>query len=135
MRARHAGSALNATGARWWAIATTSSIVSLRPPIVTAAAFAPAFSFALTFGASIRSCSAMCASLGAGPEIEEIEPLIRCLAAIVFEARRVTLRPRGKMLRAFAARQLDALGERFEIQTIAVALFQAEEQIDRAAQC
>ena len=38
------------------------------------------------------------------------------------------------MLRAFAARQFDALGERFEIEPVAVALFQAEEQIDGAAQ-
>src|ERR1700761_5935653 len=134
MRARHAGSALNATGKRRWASATTSPIVSLRPPIVTAAMFARAFSFALAFGASIRSCSAMCASLGAGPEVEEIEPLIRCLTAIVFEPRGVTLRPRRKMLRAFTARQLDALGKRFEVQTVTVTLFQAEEQIDRAAQ-
>ena len=56
---------------------------------------------------------------GTRPEIEEIEPLVRCLAAIVFETRGITLRPRGEMLRAFAARQLDALGERLEIEAIA----------------
>src|ERR1700754_5314288 len=130
MRARHAGSSLKATGARCCAIATTSSIVSLRPPITTAALF----TFAPVFGTSIRSCSAIRASLGAGPEIEEVEPLVRCLAEIVFETHGIALRPLGEMLRAFAARQVDALGERFEIETVAVALFQTEEQVDRTAQ-
>src|SRR3954463_1800553 len=130
MRARHSGSVFNATGARCCAIATTSSIVSLRAPITTGAALPPRFETACTpaSGASIRSCSAIRASLGAGPEIEEVEPLIRCLAAIVFETRGITLRPRREMLRAFAPRQLDALRERLEVKTITALLFQAEEE-------
>src|SRR5580692_9538300 len=119
MRERHAGSALSATGARCWAIATTSSIVSRRPPIVMAALTRAGWCMF-----SVRSLSAICASAGARPEIEEVEPLIGRLAAIVLEPCGVALCPRREMLSTVAARQFDALGERLEIQPVATALFQ-----------
>src|SRR5882762_1856439 len=66
------------------------------------------------------------------PEVVEVEPLQRRLAAVVLEPRGVFAYIAPDRLLARARRQLDALGEAFEMQVIAPGALEAEEEIHRA---
>src|SRR5919204_3216992 len=66
------------------------------------------------------------------PEIVEVEPLQRRLAAVGLEPPGILADVAGDRRIALARRQHDALGEALEMQRIARAALQAEEEIHRA---
>src|SRR5438874_13501131 len=68
------------------------------------------------------------------PEVVEVEPLQRRLAAVVLQARRVPADVARDGFLARARRQLDALGEALEVQVIAAGALEAEEEVHRTLQ-
>src|SRR3954466_300374 len=66
------------------------------------------------------------------PEVVEVEPLQRCLAAVGLQPRGVLCDiPRDRRL-TLIARQLDTIGKALEMQRVAAAGLQAEKQVHRA---
>src|SRR5438067_6681825 len=68
------------------------------------------------------------------PEVVEVEPLQRRLAAVVLEPRGVLGDVAPDRLVARAGRELDALGEALQMQRVATFVLEAEEEIHRAFQ-
>src|SRR5450830_2112833 len=68
------------------------------------------------------------------PERVEVEPLVRCLQAVMAQALGVTGGPLGDHLFAVAAFPLHCFSEGFESDAVAALEFYAEQQVDRAFQ-
>src|SRR5207253_10956302 len=66
------------------------------------------------------------------PEVVEVEPLQRRLAAVVLEPRGVLADVAPDRLLARAGRELDPLGEALQMQRVAAFLLEAEEEVHRA---
>src|SRR5436189_4807730 len=66
------------------------------------------------------------------PEVVEVEPLQRCLAAVGLQPRRVLCDIAPDRRFTLIAWQLDTLGEALEMQRVAAAALQAEKQVHRA---